>query len=807
MLNENVASAKLSRKALKACLFIFAIYVVLFALVWGISSPVITSQLNKHLSPYKLTLSNDSQLQFNPFIARLSIKQLDLVNEDNHSVLKIGRMIVDLDVFSLFSREIAFDDFQLSDAVIEVIKENNRLSVIGIPLASNTNEAAEEVSDVAEPNSWQIVLANPKINNVVVDFREGSIHHPIVLTEANLTELVLGQSLQQFEIVSNYLYHDAQVVFDFSSVLQNGLGKVNFTVRINKLDLTDFNAYLGDQGKFVDGIAGLTLKGYVQIAQQGVDLKIDNFILNTTDVEFQRDELHIKVQSVELATHSLSLKVVGEDISTNSKLALTLDQVRIVQPATEHLIASFDKLTSADIQFTFNNDDLAASYEKLVIDNLVFSDKSSSSSQNENNTSLVALNQLAINNAQFTQDSMILERVFLDNLRLYLPIDEEKQLTNLVSFGNDTNSQSSSEAPKEPASATDSNATVDANTEKMPFNFKIDSIEIAQGSQIDIYDESVSPIFEQTLVIRKAQLSHLNSAKKSTFTTLLLDTDIGKHANIKVNSDIQPFAPKLNMITEVQLTELSLPKISSYMGKSLGLEFLSGQLDSDIKLNVTDDMLDGNALVTLRGMELAGTSHEKGNVVQESGMVPLNVALNMLKDSDDNVELNIPLSGNVNDPSFGVQSFVGLVAKKAIMSATESYLMQTFVPYSNIVSVARIAGEYMLRVTIDDLTYQPEQLDLSEDQLGFVENLVALLAEYPKKQLKVCAFSVPADIDAELKITNEEQLALVKLANERGQLFKDELVERFSVGSKRLLLCKPKVDTKKGAKPRIEFKL
>jgi len=810
MSNDTVVPRKMSVKVLRACLYLFAIYVGLFSLVWGVSSPLVTSQLNKHLIPYKLTLSAQSQVQFNPFVARLSIKQLELTHEDNSRVLKIGRAVVDVNVFSLFSKKIAFDDFQLSDAVIKVVKGSDSLSIIGIPLVNNsnsTNDSPDETSETLEPNNWQIVLANPKINNVVVDLWEGAIHHPLELTDANLADLVLAQNTQQLEFLSNYRYHDTKVTIDISSVLQNAFGKVSYSISVNNLNLTDFNSYLGGHGKFAGGVAKVTLNGDVQIAKEGIDLNVNKFNLNTTDVEFQHDEVNISIHGFDIETHSLFLQLAGEELSTQTKFALEFERVQVTQPKTEHLIASFDNLVSDDISITLEKSDISASYEKLIIDKLVFSEKNSPSNPTESFTSLVTLNQLVLNKAHFTQDLITLERVFLDRLKLNLFINENKQLTNLITLGNDTNLPPKTETSDEVTNVVDSIDTGEAMEETKAFGIRIGNIEIAQGSQIDINDESVSPAFEQTLVINKAQLSNLNTANNSVFTTLVLDTDIGKHANIRVSTDIQPFSPKLNMVSEIQLTELSLPRISSYMGKSLGLEFLSGQLDSDIKLNVTEDVLDGNALVNLRGLELVGTSHEQGNVVQESGMVPLNVALNMLKDNDDNVELNIPLSGNVNDPSFGVQSFVGLVAKKAIMSATESYLMQTFVPYSNIVSVARIAGEYMLRVTVDDLIYEPESVELSAQQLGFVENLVALLEEYPKKQLKVCAISVPADIEAELTITQEEKLALVELANERGQLFKNSLVETYGVGSKRLLLCKPKIDTKKGGKPRIEFKL
>ena len=385
-------------------------------------------------------------------------------------------------------------------------------------------------------------------------------------------------------------------------------------------------------------------------------------------------------------------------------------------------------------------------------------------------------------------------------------INEQREILNLVNVGNEKEASSDVVSKADSSVVTEESKQGATEKARALVDFKVDAIEVSRASQISVYDESVMPAFEQSIVFNVVKLTRLNSRDKDILASLLLDADIGKHANITMNADIQPFLPKLNLNTKTKLTEFSLPRVSSYMGKSLGLEFLSGQLDSDITLKVVDNILDGDAVINLRGLELAGTSHEKGNLVEETGMVPLNVALNMLKDADDNVELNIPLSGDVNSPSFGIQSFVGLVTKKAIMSATESYLMQTFVPYSNIVSVAKIAGEFMLKVTIDDLIYEPSQLVVSDKQTQFVSDLVALMAEYPKKQLKVCVVSVPEDIGIKNSLGKEEQAELVKFAGERAQLFKEELVTNYQVASARLLLCKPKIETQENASPRIEFR-
>ncbi|HBY88569.1 MAG TPA: hypothetical protein DEO86_22180, partial [Colwellia sp.] len=100
----------------------------------------------------------------------------------------------------------------------------------------------------------------------------------------------------------------------------------------------------------------------------------------------------------------------------------------------------------------------------------------------------------------------------------------------------------------------------------------------------------------------------------------------------------------------------------------------------------------------------------------DQGALPLNMAMGMLKDGDGNVELDVPLSGSISDPNFGLSSIVTLITKKAIMSATQDYLMTTFVPYANIVSIAITAGEFALKLRFDDLEYQVKQVEPDDHQ-------------------------------------------------------------------------------------------
>ena len=242
------------------------------------------------------------------------------------------------------------------------------------------------------------------------------------------------------------------------------------------------------------------------------------------------------------------------------------------------------------------------------------------------------------------------------------------------------------------------------------------------------------------------------------------------------------------------------------MKDSTGLEVKTGQLNTALDVTLKGEELDGNVVVLLQALETGLVdSEEAGNLIDQ-GALPLNMALGMLKDGDGNVELDVPLSGSTSDPEFGMSSIVTLITKKAIMSATQDYLLTTFVPYANIVSIAITAGEFALKLRFDDLEYQEKQIEPNDSQSAYLKDFISLMQDKQDTRVTICAISTPADIglSAGKTVTDKADIKrLLDVGEQREHAFKDYLIEEGKIESSRILLCKPQIDSDEGAKPRI----
>lgn len=142
------------------------------------------------------------------------------------------------------------------------------------------------------------------------------------------------------------------------------------------------------------------------------------------------------------------------------------------------------------------------------------------------------------------------------------------------------------------------------------------------------------------------------------------------------------------------------------------------------------------------------------------------------------------------------------------MSATQSYLMKTFVPYANVLTVVMGAGEFLLKVRFEDLIYQKQQISLSTEQESYVQQFMQLMKDKPDTQVKVCAISTPAEIGLALdeQVTDKADITRLKeIAAARAEAFKEYVIEHSDIKSARLLLCSPQIDSSKNAKPKIKI--
>lgn len=550
--------------------------------------------------------------------------------------------------------------------------------------------------------------------------------------------------------------------------------------------------------------------GDLNLSNSNIKIALDGF----TAQQENKADIDLRKAIFTGDTLNVVMKDKQDPIVTGKQLNLTTQQFD-AKLSDSKRAASWDSASVSDVQLEQQGKRFNIDLGKLNIAKLVVSKPIKKA---QPIPALATIDDLTVNQVQANQDGVHIKSINTKDVTGNLLLDSKKRIKNLVFV--DVEKQNAPQPKAQPinvpkqrdipaktaASNTDKAKSQSTDSSfKAPYYVILDAYDMTGNSSLYIQDNSIDPALNRTLTIEKFALRNLNTKDKSQRATLDFKAKNDKYSTISGKVGILPLANKLTMTADLIVSQAELPPYSPYIANVLGYQIDSGQLNLDLKLTSKKGVLSGTSHIELKQFDLGGT-HQSSSVIK-AGVVPLNIAVSALKDGNGNIDLDIPLSGNIDNPQFGWGDFLFLPIKKALFKASTSYLLQTFVPYANVISVAQFAGDQLLKIRVEPLVFKAEQTNLSDDQDTFLKQLTALMKDKKDSELKACGIASYQDLGLEKPPANIDNAARQKandIASKRAQSLKEYLVDQ-KINSSRIFICAPAVDLTRNSQPRIEL--
>jgi hypothetical protein len=146
-----------------------------------------------------------------------------------------------------------------------------------------------------------------------------------------------------------------------------------------------------------------------------------------------------------------------------------------------------------------------------------------------------------------------------------------------------------------------------------------------------------------------------------------------------------------------KIESFNLPPLSPYVIQNTGYSFISGEMQADIPLKITQNELNGEIDLILynpkvKSVKAPDPEKEKKGKIQLN--MTLDSALKLLRDKQNNVKLKIPINGDISDPKFSVADAVNKVLAQTLQTSALSYLKFMLGPYGIGISLAEMAVEH-----------------------------------------------------------------------------------------------------------------
>ena len=201
--------------------------------------------------------------------------------------------------------------------------------------------------------------------------------------------------------------------------------------------------------------------------------------------------------------------------------------------------------------------------------------------------------------------------------------------------------------------------------------------------------------------------------------------------------------------------------------------------------------------------------------------MPLDTALNLLRDKDDNIELEVPVTGDISSPQFSFMSIINKAIIKATGTTAISYLKYVLGPYGLAIGATEIGYKMASGIRLEPIAFKAGSSVIEPENNAYLEKVTQILKDRKKVRITFCGWAVEQDravfqkyldlstrkgiIADDSKNAEEVEQKLLSLAEARAHALEKYLVEKHGIDHKRILICRPQIDPEIEAQPRVRL--
>ncbi|MDR1935445.1 MAG: DUF748 domain-containing protein [Candidatus Accumulibacter sp.] len=329
----------------------------------------------------------------------------------------------------------------------------------------------------------------------------------------------------------------------------------------------------------------------------------------------------------------------------------------------------------------------------------------------------------------------------------------------------EANPEASTGTPSTEAAAPEGRATAPVAGEGPPaLPVAIGKITLRGGS-VRFTDNFVKPSYTANLGEIGGSVTGLSS-KPGTQARLELRGSYDKVAPLNVSARINPLSAKPYLDLQADLKDIELTSLSTYSGKYAGYAIEKGKLSLFVKYKIEDDRLEAENRVFLDQLSF-------GDAVDspDATTLPVRLAVSLLKNRNGEIDINLPISGSLNDPQFSVGGLIVEMLVNLLLKAATS-------PFALIGSM--FGGEELSSVDFD-----PGRAALTPEAVRRLESLSKALLERPTLKFEIEAWADPGQDTEGLKRARlERKLRAMKREDREEKEEKEEKSEESDASAR-----------------------
>ncbi|RWU23898.1 hypothetical protein DM813_08730 [Pseudomonas alkylphenolica] len=306
--------------------------------------------------------------------------------------------------------------------------------------------------------------------------------------------------------------------------------------------------------------------------------------------------------------------------------------------------------------------------------------------------------------------------------------------------------------PATAQSSTPAKAKAPASSTK-PLGIRIGAIDINDGSA-NFADFSLTPNFATAIQQLNGQIGTIDNRQPKP-AKVDIKGKVDRYAPVTIKGALNPFDPMASLDIATSFKRVELTTLTPYSGKFAGFRIRKGRLNIDLHYIITQGRLKAENKVVVEQLQL-GEKVDSPDAVD----LPIRLAVALLKDTEGKISIELPVTGDLNDPQFSVMPIVWQTLRNLVLRAAQA-------PFKFIGGLIS-GGDAQ---DLGSVAFAAGSSDLAADAQGALDKLAAALKERPALRLEIegtSAQSSDGPLIAQQRLEREYQSTYYKMLQRRG---------------------------------------
>lgn len=403
---------------------------------------------------------------------------------------------------------------------------------------------------------------------------------------------------------------------------------------------------------------------------------------------------------------------------------------------------------------------------------------------------LIAFKSLDLEKISFAKNDLAISGVSLNSPFIKAHLSKERKF-NLSQIVKEDKNKAKTEAKPE------SKKVASKKDDELKFSVKNFSL---KNGEVDFSDASLFMPFATTISKLNGKLTDIDKKRPSSGE---FQGVVGKNGFAQITAKLFPFELKQNTDIKLDFKDIDLTDITPYSGQFVGYKIKKGKLNLNLNYSVVDSKLNGSNFINFDSLTLGEKVDSKDAV-----NLPLSLAISILSDQNNQINIDLPVEGNLDDPDFKYGGVIWAAVKKLFADITlapfrflgnalglgskdlssidflagSSELISSETPkIADFIKLTGSKPKMKLSITptyskLDESFYKNKKLDQKinqiiassgKDYIAVLNELVPNLKDRSEKALR----------EEALKGIEVDKAKLIELANERANAVKEALIK------------------------------